>query len=154
MGRLLARFGEMMMVRIYAGYDAQRLIQSFFDDESRPEGMSFVGITPEQHRMLVAGMSAGKTMAIDDAQQPILIDPPQQTREQLAAAMRAARDAALRATDWLVSRHQDEKVLGDGTTLTADEFALLLKYRQSLRECSDMPGWPNVALPSPPTFTT
>ncbi|MCA8285762.1 phage tail assembly chaperone [Burkholderia vietnamiensis] len=142
------------MVRIYAGYDAQRLIQSFFDDESRPEGMSFVGITPEQHRMLVAGMSAGKTMAIDDAQQPILIDPPQQTREQLAAAMRAARDAALRATDWLVSRHQDEKVLGDGTTLTADEFALLLKYRQSLRECSDMPGWPNVALPSPPTFTT
>ncbi len=141
-----------MMERIYAGYDEQRRIQSFFDDESRPEGLSFVEITPEQHRMLVAGMVAGKMMAVDDTEQPILIDPPKQTREQLAAAMRAARDAALRATDWLVSRHQDEKALGDGTTLTADEFALLLKYRQSLRECSDIPGWPNVPLPTPPTF--
>ena len=91
------------MERIYAGYDEQRRIQSFFDDESRPEGLSFVEITPEQHRMLVAGMVAGN-----------------HSREQLAAAMRAARDAALRATDWLVSRHQDEKALGDGTTLTAD----------------------------------
>ncbi|MBU9675572.1 phage tail assembly chaperone [Burkholderia multivorans] len=144
----------MMMARIYAGYDAQRRIQSFFDDESRPDGLSFVEITPEQHRMLIAGMAAGKTMAIDETQKPILIDPPKQTREQLAAAMRVARDAALRATDWLVARHQDEKLLGDGTTLTADQFALLLRYRQSLRDSSELPGWPNVALPAPPPFAT
>ncbi|MDR9240363.1 hypothetical protein FEP07_04387 [Burkholderia multivorans] len=104
--------------------------------------------------MLIAGMAAGKTMAIDEAQKPILIDPPKQTREQLAAAMRVARDAALRATDWLVARHQDEKLLGDGTTLTADQFALLLRYRQSLRDSSELPGWPNVALPAPPPFAT
>ncbi|EJO59535.1 phage tail protein [Burkholderia multivorans] len=144
----------MMMARIYAGYDAQRRIQSFFDDESRPDGLSFVEITPEQHRMLIAGMAAGKTMAVDDTGQPILIDPPKQTRDQLAAAKRVARDAALRATDWLVARHQDEKLIGNGTTLTSGEFETLVKYRQALRDISSADRWPDVDLPAAPEFLT
>ncbi|KWD49897.1 phage tail protein [Burkholderia ubonensis] len=144
----------MTMERIFAGYDAQRRIQSFCDAESQPAGLTLVEITAEQHAMLVAGMVAGKVMAIDESGNPVLLEPPKQTREQLADAKRAARDAALRATDWLTARHQDEKVLGDGTTLTPDQYEQLLKYRQTLRNFSDTPGWPNVALPAPPAFLT
>ncbi|WP_322080224.1 phage tail assembly chaperone [Burkholderia cenocepacia] len=142
------------MEQLFAGYDAQRRIQSFFDSESRPDGLRFVEITSDQHAMLIAGMAAGKTMAIDEAGQPTLLDPPKQTREQLADMKRAMRDAALHATDWLTARHQDEKALGDGTTLTPELYAQLLKYRQALRDFSETPGWPNIDLPTAPSFVT
>ncbi|MGE8577517.1 MAG: phage tail assembly chaperone [Burkholderia contaminans] len=142
------------MDQLFAGYDEQRRIQSFFDGESRPDGLRFIEITSDQHAMLIAGMAAGKTMAIDESGQPTLLDPPKQTREQLADMKRAMRDAALRATDWLTARHQDEKALGDGTTLTPELYAQLLKYRQALRDFSEMPGWPTIDLPTAPSFLT
>ena len=49
---------------------------------------------------------------------------------------------------------QDEKLIGDGTTLTPDQFAVLLRYRRALRELSDAPGWPIVDLPAVPDFLT
>lgn len=49
-------------------------------------------------------------------------------------AEREWRDGALTATEWLVTRHRDEQDMQLATTLTADQFAELLVYRQALRD--------------------
>ncbi|KVP51455.1 phage tail protein [Burkholderia ubonensis] len=140
----------------YAAFDAQGNITAFYDsvDSPVPQGVSAIGIGNEQWLDLIAAQSAGKRLVLDGAGKPVALDPLPPTRAEIAGAKRAERDSALGATDWLVARHQDEKLLGNGTTLTADQFVMLLGYRQSLRECSGMPNWPNVALPSPPPFVS
>ncbi|CAE6841846.1 hypothetical protein R69746_06961 [Paraburkholderia aspalathi] len=138
----------------FAAYDAQRIITGFYDsiDSPVPDGMQAVAITDEQHALLLAGQSDGKRMTLDDRGVPCLLDPLPRTRAQLADAKRTTRDIALHATDWLVARHQDEKLIGDGTTLTADQLVALLKYRQALRDLSGAAGWPNIDLPAVPDF--
>ncbi|HEF4750517.1 phage tail assembly chaperone [Burkholderia multivorans] len=138
----------------YAAYDEARVITAFYDsvDSPPPSGAKVVPISKEVWTTLLAAQSRGKRLVVDESGNAIAGDPLPLTRAQVAGLKRAQRDAALKATDWLVSRHQDEKLIGDGTTLTAEQFAALLKYRQSLRESSELPGWPNVALPAPPAF--
>ncbi|KVO34158.1 hypothetical protein [Burkholderia ubonensis] len=139
-----------------AAYDAQGNITAFYDsiDSPAPQGVSVIGISDEQWRDLINAQSAGKRLVVDSAGMPAAVVPPPPTRGEIAAAKRAERDSALGATDWLVARHQDEKLLGNGTTLTAEQFVMVLSYRQLLRECSEMPNWPDVTLPSPPPFVS
>lgn len=54
--------------------------------------------------------------------------------EDAAALERAWRDAEVGATEWLVNRHRDEQDMQLATTLTAEQFAALLVYRQALRD--------------------
>lgn len=140
----------------FAAFNAQGNITAFYDsvDSPVPDGLSAVGIGNEQWLDLIAAQSTGKRLVLDSAGKPAAIDPPPPTRSEVAAVKRAERDAALHATDWLVSRHQDETLIGDGTTLTADQFATLLKYRQALRDIADVVGWPKNDLPVAPDFVT
>ncbi|WP_230954177.1 phage tail assembly chaperone [Burkholderia stagnalis] len=139
-----------------AAYDASGDIVAFYDtvDSPAPDGAAVIDITNERWLCLINAQSLGKRLVVDSAGEPVALDPPPPTRAEIASAKRAQRDMALGATDWLVARHQDEKLLGNGTTLTADQFVMLLSYRQSLRECSGMPNWPDVTLPSPPPFVS
>lgn len=60
---------------------------------------------------------------------------------------KALRDQKLAETDWLVTRHRDEKDEGSGMTLTAKQFKDLLKYRKALRD------WDKVSpLPAKPAI--
>ncbi|MCA8336926.1 phage tail assembly chaperone [Burkholderia multivorans] len=138
-----------------AAYGADGAILAFYDtlDSPAPDGVPVIEITVDQLDELMRAQAVGKRLAVKNGI-PVAIDPPPPTRAELAAVKRAQRDFALKATDWLVSRHQDEQLLGDGTTLTADQFAALLRYRQSLRDASDLPGWPYTDLPSAPPFVT
>lgn len=140
----------------FAAFDAQGNITAFYDsvESPVPNGLSAVRIDNEQWRDLIAAQSTGKRLVIDGAGKPASIDPPPPTRSEVAAVKRAKRDAALHATDWLVSRHQDETLIDDGTTLTAAQFTTLLKYRQALRDIADVDGWPNIDLPVAPDFVT
>ncbi|KVC96016.1 phage tail protein [Burkholderia ubonensis] len=144
------------MSQKFAAHDASGNITAFYDsvDSPAPQGVSVVGISDEQWRDLINAQSAGKRLVVDSAGKPGALDPPPPTRAEVASTKRAERDTALSATDWLVARHQDEKLLGNGTTLSGDQFVMLLGYRQSLRECSGMPNWPDVTLPSPPPFVS
>ncbi|KVQ67902.1 phage tail protein [Burkholderia territorii] len=140
----------------FAAVDVQGNVTAFYDfvDSPPPADAQVVEISDEEWRTAIEASSRGKRATLDENERIVLVDPPAPTRAEVAATKRAARDAALHATDWLVSRHQDEQLLGDGTTLTADQFAALLRYRQSLREAGDLPGWPYTELPSPPLFIT
>lgn len=58
------------------------------------------------------------------------------------------RDQLLSETDWLVTRHRDEKDEGSGTTLTAKQFKELLRYRKALRDWDKVSALP--VRPEPP----
>ncbi len=62
--------------------------------------------------------------------------------EERAKRIRTARDAKLNATQWLVERHADELAGGLPTTLSTEEYARLLVYRQALREIPEQSGFP------------
>ena len=47
------------------------------------------------------------------------------------------RNMRLNSTDWLVSRHTEEKLLGMNTTLSENQFTKLLTYRQQLRDITN-----------------
>ncbi|MBR8125126.1 phage tail assembly chaperone [Burkholderia multivorans] len=141
----------------FASFDAQGNITAFYDSVDSPVPSSLqriVEISDVQWHTLMSAQSRGARIVVNEYMEPVVLDPPPLTRAQTADMKRAARDAALTSTDWLVDRHQDEQLLGDGTTLTAEQFAALLRYRQSLREVSDLPGWPYAELPSAPSFVT
>jgi hypothetical protein len=47
------------------------------------------------------------------------------------------RNMRLNSTDWLVSRHTEEKLLGMSPTLSESQFTNLLTYRQQLRDITN-----------------
>ncbi|MBC3489900.1 phage tail assembly chaperone [Pseudomonas taiwanensis] len=65
------------------------------------------------------------------------------SNESSAAAERGWRDAEISATEWLVSRHRDEVDMQLSTSLTAEQFAELLTYRQALRDWPAAVGFPD-----------
>jgi hypothetical protein len=139
-----------------AAFDASRTIVAFYDDtiSPAPDGANTIELTDAQYRMLLDGQATGRRMAVDDDNAPTLLDRLPPSDSELAEVTRAARDQALTATDWIVARHQDETLLGAGTTLTAEQFSTLLTYRKALRELPEAEGWPHVDLPAAPDFVT
>lgn len=142
------------MSQKYAHLDADRFVIGFYDDEfhgdSIPAGA--VPIDDAHHVALLEGQSAGKRMKLCEKGLPLLVDPAPPTAEELAVQLRSQRDAALDATDWLVSRHQDESLFAASTTLTKEQAAALGAYRKALRDLPASPGFPNVGLPAAPDF--
>ncbi|MDY7792763.1 phage tail assembly chaperone [Burkholderia ubonensis] len=139
-----------------AACDAKGFVIAFYDtvDSPAPPGVNVVDISDDEWHELINGQSRGKRAAIAGNMRPVLIDQPAPTRDEVAAHMRSKRDSAMDAIDWLVSRHQDEKLIGNGTTLSAAQFSTLVKYRQALRDISDADGWPYIDLPPAPDFVT
>ncbi|KVN27023.1 phage tail protein [Burkholderia pyrrocinia] len=139
-----------------AAYDAKGNIVAFYDtvDSPAPASANVVDITDDEWRGLIDGQARGKRAVLDASKRVVLIDPPAPSREDVAVSMRGMRDSAMDATDWLVSRHQDEKMIGSGTTLTSGQFSALIKYRQALRDISGADGWPYIELPPAPDLVT
>ena len=51
----------------------------------------------------------------------------------------------MNATEWLITRHRDEQDMQVLTTLTAEQFAELLVYRQALRDLPQSEVFPDTA---------
>jgi len=72
---------------------------------------------------------------------------------EAAGSERAWRDSELNASQWPIARHRDEKDAGLDTTLSADQFAELLAYRQALRDWPAAKAFPDSASrPVAPTW--
>lgn len=104
-----------------------------------------VSISDDRYDAVIANPQDGKVRSHDGQGLPILIDPPEVelTAEELAANERAWRDAEVSSTEWLVTRHRDEQDMQLATTLTAEQFAELLVYRQDLRDWPQSEAFPN-----------
>jgi hypothetical protein len=138
----------------FAHLDAERFVIGFYDDEWHGASIpsDAVPIDDEHHVELLNGQSIGKCMKLCEKGLPLLVDRPAPTDDELAALLRAQRDAALTATDWLVQRHMDESVFSKKTTLTVDQVQALGEYRAALRDLPAADGFPHVALPTAPDF--
>jgi len=83
-----------------------------------------------------------KILAPDADGNPVLIDRPDPTTEELAAQARAVRDAKLDETGWMIERHHEQLAANIATTLTEEQYVALLGYRQALRDVPAQPSFP------------
>ncbi|MEZ0197326.1 phage tail assembly chaperone [Pseudomonas qingdaonensis] len=106
-----------------------------------------VEIPEDTYLKVIANPVPGKVRSHGPDGLPILIDPPEVelTADELAANERAWRDAEVSSTEWLVTRHRDEQDMQVVTTLTAEQFAELLVYRQALRDLPQSEAFPDTA---------
>lgn len=106
-----------------------------------------IEISDERYEEVIANPDPAKVRSHDGQGLPILIDPPVAvlTAEELAAIERAWRDGEVSSTEWLVTRHRDEQDMQVVTTLTAEQFAELLVYRQALRDLPQSKAFPDTA---------
>lgn len=77
--------------------------------------------------------------------------PPTKTKEQLQEELITEvlnlRKKKLTETDWLVTRHLEQKMLEIPQTLSIVEFNNLLNYRQQLRDITLDTNFPNCNIP-------
>lgn len=128
----------------------------FYDDTIHsaaqiPEDV--VEITQERHAELLEGQSIGKRISSDEDGYPLLIDPPEQSPDFLAATERGWRDRQLVVTDGMVARHRDELEEGQDTTLSAEQYSELQTYRRALRNWPEAGEFPLIEhRPSAPSW--
>lgn len=129
--------------------------KSFYSQEINGSNMpgDVVEISLEHHAELLAGDAAGMVIVTDEAGKPALADRPPPTADALAAIERIWRDVQLQSTEWIVSRHRDELDMQRPTTLTTDQFAQLMQFRQKLRDWPAGDDFPLIEhRPSPPEW--
>lgn len=66
--------------------------------------------------------------------------------ERASSEERAWRDAEVESVKWLRERHRDEMDLEIASTLTAEQFKVLLTYLQALRDWPQSSDFPTQAL--------
>ncbi len=92
-----------------------------------------VEITADEHTALLNAQSVGKIIRHDTDGRPVATDAPPPTTDQLAAQVRAQRDALISQCDWTV--------LPDAS-LTSDKQTAWRIYRQALRDITTQPAFP------------
>ncbi|WP_041476386.1 phage tail assembly chaperone [Pseudomonas ogarae] len=78
--------------------------------------------------------------ALDEGE---FLPPPDIPTSEQADAERVWRNTELQSTEWLVTRHRDEQDLTQDTTLTTEQFAELLGYREELRDWPQSEHFPD-----------
>lgn len=75
----------------------------------------------------------------------------EQKTTEVKNSLLVKRKELLLKTDYIVSRHIEQKMLNLETTLSEDVFNSYLRYRQSLRDITNHESFPYVELPNSPT---
>ncbi|WP_423197462.1 Phage tail protein [Cupriavidus sp. H19C3] len=138
----------------FAHIDSSRRVLAFYaegihEDIPTPS----VAISDETHEALLDGQATGKVMMISEEGHALLADPSPPSDDYLAGEARLNRDRLLAATDGMVLRHSDELQEGIATTLTAEQYQALMRYRRELRNVPEQSGfpasivWPETPLP-------
>lgn len=112
-------------------------------DCTLPPEAELVEISPAQHAELFAELyRTGRPLGADAQGYPVLLDVPPLSNEQRAVIEREWRDHHLASTDALVARHRDEVETGLATSLTAEQYMTLQRWRLELRGWPDAPEFP------------
>jgi len=86
-----------------------------------------VSISEQTYNELMLGQSQGKQITSDKKGNPVLSDPPEATKEQLAIVAEAKRASLMAEASVALSPLQDAVDLGDST---AEEESLLKSWKQ------------------------
>lgn len=103
-----------------------------------------VEVTTGDHNALMAAVAQGMLIEAGEGGAPVAVPPADPSIDMLARAARSARDAAIADYRWLVDRHRDEIALGHTTTLTVEDYILVLTCIQDLRDLPEQDGFPAV----------
>lgn len=104
-----------------------------------------IEITEQHWRQIFHEVSQGRIIAVDTSGKPFTKERPAETDEQLSVRERAWRDGEVNSNEWLATRHRDEQDMQLATTLTSEQFAELLAYRQTLRDWPQTEAFPDSA---------
>lgn len=102
-------------------------------------------ISRKRHAELLAAEASGQSIAPGDDGVPTLTERQPPPIEFVMERERAWRTVELSRYEWVVTRHRDEVELGEATTLTAEQYASLLAYRQTLRDWPSAETFPDAA---------
>lgn len=108
-------------------------------------------VSSEQHSALMAAQSTGMQITCTDGA-VVAVPPAPPSAELLATIKRGERNDLLAASDWIVLRHRDEVEMELVPTLSVEQHAELLLYRQALRDITGEAGFPAVEFPEPPAI--
>lgn len=127
---------------LYFNPDAATFYDTDVHGEAIPAGS--IEVTSDQRRDLIAAIANGHPVACVDGVITIG-EVPAPSPDLLAEDERTWRDAEMQSNEWLVARHRDEQDMQLATTLTAEQFAELLVYRQALRDWPQTEVFPDSA---------
>lgn len=102
-----------------------------------------VQITPDHHTRLLGELSEGLVLSVDAAGRPVTIEPSGPGAEQLALMARQRRDTEIASVQWLIERHRSELSLQLNTTLTDEDYLLVHRYVQDLRDVPEQDSFPH-----------
>lgn len=81
-----------------------------------------------------------------------IVETPEDVTQQQTAKIVSQRNKLLTKSDWIVTRHLEEKMTGKDHTLSEEQFVQFLNYRQELRDITELEGFPFISLPQQPSF--
>lgn len=99
-------------------------------------------IDGETHTAQLTAEASGLHRAGDAGGNPVAVEPPPPTIEELAAHARRRRDQEIAAIQWLIERHRGEVTLGRTTSLTHEDYLLVLQHAQDLRDVPEQEAFP------------
>lgn len=90
-------------------------------------------------------IECGDEICVGWTYQDGIFEPPPSIVEHeiVAKEVREMRDHFLATTGWLLERHREQLESGVPTSLTHQQFADLLAYRQALRDVPQQAGFPH-----------
>ena len=80
-----------------------------------------------------------------------IVETPEDVIQQQTSKIVSQRNSLLIKSDWIVTRHLEEKMTEDHT-LSEEQFIEFLNYRQELRDMTKLEGFPFISLPETPKF--
>ena len=81
-----------------------------------------------------------------------IVETPEDVAQQQTSKIVSQRNKLLTKSDWIVTRHLEEKMTGKDHTLSEEEFVEFLNYRQELRDITKLEDFPFISLPQQPSF--
>ena len=102
-----------------------------------------VPIEPQVHAQVLDQLALGKVLQADATGAPVALEPPAPDARDLAASARRQRDALIDEVQWLIERHRGELSLQITPTLTDEDYLLVLRYVQDLRDVPEQDSFPH-----------
>lgn len=81
-----------------------------------------------------------------------IVETPEDVTQQQTTKIVTQRNTLLNKSDWVVTRHLEEKMIGKDQTLSEEQFIEFLNYRQELRDITKLENFPFISLPETPKF--
>ena len=81
-----------------------------------------------------------------------IVETPEDVTQQQTTKIVSQRNGLLTKSDWVVTRHLEEKMTGKDQTLSEEQFVEFLNYRQELRDITKLEDFPFIPLPETPKF--